>query len=93
MYVTHIDLLTEIQQPAGDARFMSIIDRCIGSRMKLLGLENRGGIKEPEKEKGPTTWVEMIAKEIAEREAKTINVTSKAARLAAPRDTKRILLP
>ena len=83
---------TQQERTEGDPRFLQVVLHCIEQRIKLLGLENRGS-GEPEKDKGPTTWVQLIAKEIAEREAKTINVTSRAARIEVPRDAKPLPLP
>lgn len=83
---------TEIQQPAGDPRFMAIIDRCITRRMKLFGLEGGRGVEDDEKKNQAKTFEDFVAAHLTARET-TANSLTKAARPVALRDAKPLPLP
>lgn len=75
------------EHPAtGDERFLARISWCVSERIKLFSLIKAGQEEEKSKEGHPTTWVQLIAREIAEREAKTINVTPKPPLLPEKKD-------
>jgi len=83
---------SEIHQPAGDPRWAVIINQCITRRMKLFGLEGGRGDEDDEKANKAKTFTDFVAAHLAEREA-TSNSLTKAARMAALRDSKPLPLP
>ena len=73
---------TEYYPNTGEERFLARAAWCVDAYMKLFGLAGQATKADKEKDANqPQTWVAMIAKEIAEREAKTINVTPKPKQL------------
>ena len=73
---------TEDHPTTGEERFLARASWCVDAYIKLFGLAGQATKADKEKDANqPTTWVEMIAKEISEREAKMINITPKPKQL------------